>query len=111
MWYKIFPAGAATSTFSPTDLVATALGQCMVTVMGIKAQQWGKDLKECVVEVTKVMSSNPRRISEIELKIIISKVNFTDKEVQILENTAKSCPVAFSLHSELNQKVLFNWID
>lgn len=97
------------STFSPTDLVASALASCMLTVMGIKAQSMGFDLEDASAEVTKVMSSAPRRISEIQISFKLKK-NCSDRDIVILEKTARTCPVARSLSLDLNQQIDFKWI-
>lgn len=95
--------------FSPTDLVATALGACMITVMGIKAESNSWSLEGVYCEVVKVMGDTPRRIEKIEVHITMpTKLN--DKERQILERTALNCPVAKSLAIELDQVVQFNYI-
>ena len=95
--------------FSPTDLVATALATCMITVMGIKARanDWNIDGTE--LEVTKVMASDPRRISEVHINVKMPKGDFDEKTQKILENTARTCPVAMSLHPDIKQIILFNW--
>tara|TARA_B100000575_G_C23139658_1_gene662904 strand:- start:3927 stop:4331 length:405 start_codon:yes stop_codon:yes gene_type:complete len=94
--------------FSPTDTVATALASCLLTVMGIKARDLNIDISKTTAEVGKIMASNPRRISEIQIT-----VNFTksyDKRIKkILEKTALVCPVSNSLHPDLKQNILFNW--
>ena len=95
--------------FSPTDLVATALGSCMMTLMGIKARDMQLDLKGTQLEITKVMASNPRRISEVHITLQFPPNNFTDKDKAILENTAKTCPVAYSLHPDIKQELTFKW--
>ncbi|MGY6561174.1 MAG: OsmC family protein [Luteibaculaceae bacterium] len=98
------------SKFSPTDLVSTALAQCLITIMGIKAQTWGKDLSMCTAKVSKIMASGPRRISGIEINLTLSKENFNEKEMDMLEVAAKACPVAKSLHPDLEQKITFSWV-
>jgi putative redox protein len=95
--------------FSPTDLVASALGSCMMTIMGIKARGMNLDLKGTEIEITKVMASEPRRISEVHATIKFPPNNFNDKEKTILENAAKTCPVAFSLHPDIKQELVFVW--
>lgn len=94
--------------FSPTDTVATALATCMLTVMGIKAESMGIEIKGTTAEVEKIMVSNPRRISKIKVGIHFPK-NFTVKEKQILEKTAKTCPVHFSLHPEIEKEITFTY--
>jgi len=94
---------------SPTDLVASALGSCMMTIMGIKARGMNIDLKGTEIEITKVMASEPRRISEVHATIKFPPNNFSDKEKTILENAAKTCPVAHSLHPDIKQELVFVW--
>jgi len=96
-------------SFSPTDLAASSLGACMMTVMGIKARDMHIDLAGTEIEITKVMGSGPRRITEIHAVINFAAVNVPDKDRQILENTARTCPVAKSLHPDIKQLVTFNW--
>ena len=91
--------------FSPTDLVATALASCMISIMGIKLQGTGKDIKGATSEVTKVMYSELRRIGEIHVKISVPDNNFSEKEKQILINAAHACPVAKSLHPDIKQVI------
>ena len=95
--------------FSPTDIVATALGSCMLTIMGIKARDMNLDLVGTEVAVTKLMANDPRRISEIQLTLKFPKNNFTEKDKTILENAARHCPVAKSLHPEIIQTITFEW--
>ena len=83
--------------FSPTDTVATGLANCMLTVMGIKANDLQIDLKGSTATVTKTMASNPRRISKIEI-VFKLPVILEDKNKTILEKTANTCPVHHSLH-------------
>ena len=95
--------------FSPTDIVATGLASCMLTVMGIKARDMSVDITGTSAEVTKVMAAEPRRISEVHVTLTFPKNNYTDKEKTILENTAKTCPVAHSLHPDIKQVLQFVW--
>ncbi len=96
--------------FSPTDLVATALASCMISIMGIVARKEGiTPVDGAIAEVTKIMATEPRRISEIHIKITFPKNNFTEKEKTIYENAAHTCPVAKSLHPNLKQVVEFIW--
>ena len=95
--------------FSPTDIVATGLASCMLTVMGIKARDMSVDITGTTAEVTKVMAVEPRRISEVHVTLTFPKNNYTDKEKTILENTAKTCPVAHSLHPDIKQVLQFVW--
>jgi len=94
--------------FSPTDLVATALASCMLTVMGIKANSMGFDLPTAEADVIKVMASSPRRISEIKVVLKMSGIE-DQKTKKILEETARHCPVAKSLSIEILQEISFIW--
>lgn len=96
--------------FSPTDLVATALGSCMISVMGIVAMKEGiTKVDRATADVTKVMYAEPRRIGEIHVTITFPTGDYTDKEKKIYENAAHTCPVAKSLHPDLKQVVEFIW--
>lgn len=95
--------------FSPTDYVANALASCMLTIMGIKAREMNVDMSQSRAEVTKIMQSEPRRIAEIEVKIFMSLQQADTKTKTILENAAKACPVAKSLHPDIVQKIEFIW--
>lgn len=94
--------------FSPTDLVANALGACIITIMAIKAKDMNVAIEGSTAEVTKTMQAEPRRIAKIEVNISM-KGNFDEKTKLILERTAMTCPVHMSLHPELEQEVTFNW--
>lgn len=96
------------ASFSPTDTVATSLASCMFTIMGIKSQDLGVDLAGSTAQVTKTMASNPRRISQID--IVFTLKGNTDKRTQlILERVANTCPVAYSLHTDITKNITFNW--
>ncbi len=94
--------------FSPTDTVATALASCMLTVMGIKARDLQVDLSETVAEVTKTMEASPRRISVIKVAFYFP-VNPEERTRKLLENTAKTCPVHYSLHPDIKKEISFHW--
>ena len=94
--------------FSPTDMVATALASCMLTIMGIAAETHTIDITDTSCYVEKVMASNPRRIAEINIKMTFPKnKQYTDKEKKILEHAAKTCPVHFSLHPDIKKDIEF----
>jgi putative redox protein len=96
--------------FSPTDLVATALATCMLTVMGIVSKRESyTSIDGVTADVTKVMYSDPRRVGEIHVRLTFPKNNFTEKEKKIYENTTHTCPVAKSLHADLKQVIEFIW--
>lgn len=94
--------------FSPTDLVANALGSCMMTIMAIKSKDLNVDLLGSTIEITKVMNAEPRRIGKIIVDIKMS-VSATEKEQTILERAAMTCPVFLSLHPEIKKEVSFSW--
>ena len=94
--------------FSPTDTVANALGSCMFTVMGIKAQDLNVDLSNSTAEITKIMAADPRRISEIHVVFNFS-IDTDIKNKTILERTAMTCPVYYSLHPDIKKVITFNW--
>ena len=92
--------------FSPTDLVATALGSCMITIMGIVAEREGITLNGTTAEVEKVMATSPRRIGEVKIKIkFIQRLNRDQRDK--LERAAKTCPVSGSLSENLKETVEF----
>ena len=94
--------------FSPTDLLANALGSCMITVMAIKANEMGIELKGTTAEVTKIMQAEPRRIKRLEVTLNIP-VAATDKDKTILERVGRTCPVYLSLHPDVEKEIVFNW--
>jgi uncharacterized OsmC-like protein len=94
--------------FSPTDLVANALGSCMMTIMAIKAQDLNVDLKGSTIGVTKFMQTQPRRIGKITIEMQMN-ANPSQKERIILERTAMNCPVYLSLNPEIEKEVTITW--
>lgn len=96
--------------FSPTDLVVVALGSCMVTTMGIKARSMHLLLDGTRVEVTKIMVADPRRIGKIIAKVYFPAGITEDKHHrEILERTARTCPVERSLHPDIELDMQFIW--
>jgi putative redox protein len=93
--------------FSPTDLMATSLATCMVTVMGIKARTMGFDLNDIKVEVLKIMKADPRRVSGIELTFHIPDTlkDIDEKTKAIMRHTGNTCPVQLSIHPDIDVKV------
>ncbi len=94
--------------FSPTDTVATALASCMLTMMGIKANGMPEQLEGAYAEITKHMASDPRRIKKIEVTLFMP-ASVSDKNRKILENTARTCPVLYSIHPEIEKVISFHW--
>ncbi|MEM7308130.1 MAG: OsmC family protein [Planctomycetota bacterium] len=96
-------------SFSPTDLVATALGACMMTIMGIQAEKHGWDLVGSTVQVEKGMAADPeRRIGSLTVVIRIA-AELDEKGRTILERAALHCPVHKSLRPEVDIPVRFEW--
>ena len=102
--------------FSPTDLVANALGTCILTTMAIFARRDGIELAESNASVTKIMSTDPpRRIAKIEIDITLRAKTgtdepLTDAQKTKLERIAHTCPVALSLHPDVEQAVSIRWV-
>ena len=92
--------------FSPTDLVATALGSCMITIMGIAAQKHDIDISGTSASVKKIMGSNPRKIAEVVIDISMSN-HLNENDRKRLERAALSCPVHKSLHPDLIKTISF----
>lgn len=96
--------------FSPTDMVASALGSCMLTIMGIKARDKGWNIEGTEVSIDKIMGTDPRRITGVKVVISVPATAGLDETARkILENAALTCPVAKSLHPDIQQDVTFNW--
>ena len=96
-------------SFSPTDLVATALGTCIITTMGIVAQRHGIDLNGTKVRVEKHMVIAPvRRIGRLPVEIHVPH-ELSAEDRQRLENAAVTCPVHKSLHPDVDAPVTFRW--
>jgi putative redox protein len=95
--------------FSPTDLAATSLASCMITTMGIAANTHGIEMDGARAEVLKVMANDPRRISAIEIDIYMPPVEYQSKQKTILEKAALTCPIARSLHPDLEEITRFHW--
>jgi putative redox protein len=115
------PSGARLSTdapvdnqgrgesFSPTDLVATALGTCMLTTMGIVSKRHGWSLEGAVATVEKIMVADPaRRIGRLEVKIRVP-ASLDERARETLEKTARTCPVEKSLSPAVEIPVVFEW--
>lgn len=96
--------------FSPSDLVATALGSCMLTIMGIKARDKGWKLEGTKVSIVKIMGTEPRRITGVKVVFDFpAELQLEEKDQKMLEHVAHNCPVAKSVHPDILQDVVFNW--
>ena len=92
--------------FSPTDLLATSLASCMLTIIGIKATDMEVDITGTTAEVTKVMAADPRRVSEVHV-VVTFATELDERTQKIFYNTALTCPVANSLHPDIKQNLEF----
>ena len=95
--------------FSPTDLVAAALGSCMITIMGIAAQKHNIDISGTSASVKKIMGSNPRKIDEVVIGISMSN-HLNENDRKRLERAALACPVHKSLHPDIIKTINFSYI-
>jgi putative redox protein len=96
--------------FSPTDLLATSLGACAMTIMGIKARDMNVDLKGTTVDVEKIMKSDPRRVGGINLTFHFPASIVADgKQRTIIERCAETCPVFYSIHPDIEVGIKFEW--
>lgn len=95
--------------FSPTDLVAAALGSCMLTILAIRARDKGLELGEPNFQIEKVMQAKPRKIAEIKINIEMNAGLKAD-ERNYLEAEARACPVAMSLAESIKQEISFSYV-
>jgi len=95
-------------SFSPTDLVATALGTCIATILGIQAQIHGFDLEGIEISVEKEMASNPRRIDTLRTEVTMP-VGLDEETRKRFERAARHCPVDESLHPDIDAPIIFHW--
>ena len=95
---------------SPTDMLATSLASCAMTIIGIQCMKRNISIKSMETSVSKKMASNPRRVEEVWVKIKLSTDQIDSKTQEKIIKYAKNCPVALSLSKELNQKIKIEWI-
>lgn len=96
--------------FSPTDLLCASLASCMMTIVGIAARTHGFSVDGMTAQTTKIMAAEPRRVGEIQIKISMPAISYTEKERRIIQNAAHTCPVAKSLSADLVQTVEFIYV-
>jgi len=97
--------------FSPTDLLATSLGACAITVVGIAARTHGFNVDGTSIKITKIMASDPRRVGEVVVDFDFPAVKYSDKEKSIIRHTINTCPVGQSLNPNLKQTFILNFSD
>ena len=96
--------------FSPTDMVGTSLAACMLTTMAIRARDMEDQLKGVSIDVEKIMSANPRRISRLNIIFHIPEgFTATEEQKRNLENIAMTCPVKESIHPDIVLDIRYNW--
>ena len=95
--------------FSPTDLVASALTSCMMTIMGIVAEKRKVDLSGLSANTTKIMQNTPRKIAEVKIEFHWEDCVASEEDKKILKERALTCPVALSLKEDVLQNVTFNF--
>jgi uncharacterized OsmC-like protein len=96
--------------FSPTDLLATSLASCAMTIMGIKARDMQVDIKGTRIDVEKIMKADPRRVGGINLTFHFpDSLQADEKTRTILERAAHTCPVMFSIHPDIEVNIRFLW--
>ncbi len=95
--------------FSPTDTVCVALATCMITTMGIRANDMQVNLEGTRIDVTKHMLSDPRRIGKIEI-VLHLPAGIAEKDQMILQKIGDTCPVMKSLHPDLEVVTAYKWL-
>jgi putative redox protein len=96
-------------SFSPTDLLATALGNCIMTIMGIKAMDNDIDIVGTQLDITKIMAENPRRVAEVVMVFKFPPKGYSHEQKELLKSVAGISPVPLSVHADLKQTVVFEW--
>jgi len=97
--------------FSPTDLLATSLGACAITVVGIAARTHGFNVDGTSMKITKIMASEPRRVGEVIVEMDFPPLKYTEKQKAIIRHTVDTCPVSQSLNISLKQTFILNFSD
>jgi putative redox protein len=95
--------------FSPTDLVASALGSCIFTIMGIAAREHGFSIDGTTCKITKIMTESPRKIGEIKIDFDFTGNEYSAKQRKILEYCVKTCPVALTLNESVFQNITLHF--
>ncbi len=95
--------------FSPTDLMATSFGSCIMTIMGIVARDNNIDIVGTELNITKVMAADPRRVSEVVAEFVFPDKAYTDDEKKIIESVAGTSPVPLSVSPNMTQNIKMVW--
>lgn len=97
------------SSFSPTDLLCNALATCMMTIIGVASETFNFNVTGTKIDVTKIMTSSPRKVGEIIIDFYFPDVSYSTKEKTIIEKSALTCPVYLSLHPDVIKTVHFHY--
>ena len=97
--------------FSPTDLLATSLGACAITVVGIASRTHGFNVDGTSIKITKIMATEPRRVGEVIVEFNFPPIKYSEKEKAIIHHTINTCPVSHSLNANLKQTFILNFQD
>lgn len=95
--------------FSPTDMFSSSLASCMLTIIGISAQEHGFSIDGTYVNTEKIMASNPRRVAELILDVYLPSDEYSPKERRLIESAAKTCPVANSISPDIIKRITFHY--
>ena len=95
--------------FSPTDTLCVSLATCAITTMALKARDMKIAIKDTKIDVTKHMLKDPRRVAQIDVVMHFPQLQLDDAQRSVLETTGNNCPVAKSLHSDINTNIEYNW--
>lgn len=96
------------AAFSPTDLVATALGSCFITIVGIYCQQHAINFANCEAKIEKIMATSPRKIAQINIHFDFSGNNWDEKTLEKVIRAGKTCPVHLTLAGNVEINYTFN---
>ncbi|MES2432093.1 MAG: OsmC family protein [Bacteroidota bacterium] len=96
-------------SFSPTDLICTALGTCMITTMAMKAMDMNIELKGTSIAVKKHMIPDPRRIGKIDVEVTFPALQLEEKDRIIIQRVGDNCPVIKSLHPDVELNISYKW--
>ncbi|MCM1040913.1 MAG: OsmC family protein [Bacteroides sp.] len=96
-------------SFSPTDLLATSLGACLLTIMGIYADTIGVDITGAEAEITKTMGAAPRHVAELDVRVKMPAKGYSQEEKTKLERAGLTCPVHNTLKGNVVMNIRFDW--
>jgi len=96
--------------FSPTDLLCVSLGTCIITTIALKARELSLEVKDTIIEVTKHMLNDPRRVGQVDVIVKFPQsLSIEEKDKIVLERTGNNCPVAKSIHPDIKANITYEW--